>query len=71
MVEDDYAAAHRESAHFPARCGDYAGGFMAEDARRRQQVVFDLFEIGVTDAAALDADQQFARAYGRRWDRFH
>ena len=35
---------------------------MAEDPGRREQVVLDLLEIGVTDAAAFHLNQQFAGA---------
>ena len=40
---------------------------MTVDARRRQQVVFDLLQIGVADAAGFHANQQSRRGRSRAW----
>jgi hypothetical protein len=32
-----------------------AGGLMSKDARRREQIILDLFEICVADTAGFDA----------------
>ena len=42
-----------------------AGGFVAEDARRRDSAVVDLLDVGRTDAACGNADQQFVLAEAR------
>ena len=46
----------------------HSGRFMAVNARRRQQVVFDLLQIGVADAAGFHPDQDLARPDGGRGD---
>ena len=43
---------------------------MTVNPRSRQQIVLDLFQIGVTDAAGLDADQHFAGTDLRRRNTF-
>ena len=65
MVEDDHAVAGRVIADACADGCHHAGGFMAENARRGEQIVFDFLEIGVADAAAFHANQQLAGADGR------
>ena len=52
MVEDDDAVAGLEAGDGRTRFGHDAGGFVAEDARRGEQVIFDFLEIGVADPAA-------------------
>ncbi len=71
VMEDDDAIAGGESPHAAADGRHYARRLMSKDARRREQVVFDLLEIGVADPAALHADQQFARSDGRRRHLLH
>ena len=62
-MKNDHAIARHELAHDSfADGGDDARGFMAVDAGRRQKIVFDLLQIGVADATALDANQDLARA---------
>ena len=62
MVEDDDAVAGLEFRDVGAHVRDHARGLMAVNARRGEQVVFDLLEIGVADAAGFHADEDFARA---------
>ena len=54
-----------------ARLGYDTRGFMPVNTRRSEQVVLDLFEIGVTNSAGFDADQDFPRPDPRNRDRFH
>jgi hypothetical protein len=51
--------------------GDHPGRFMAVDARRRKQIVLNLFEIGVADAAGFHPYEDFIRRNGRRLDVLH
>ncbi len=44
---------------------------MPENARRGKKIIFDLFQVGVTDATTLDADQDFAGAEQGSGDRLH
>ena len=49
-----------------ATAADHAGGLMAVDSGRRQQIVFDFLEIGVADAAGFHPNQNLAGAnFGR------
>ncbi len=50
------------SLHAFAARRHHAGGFVAENARRREQVVLDLLQVGVADAASLHAHQHLSRA---------
>ena len=47
-----------------------AGGFMAEDSRRRHGAISDFLEVGRADAAHSDLDEQFVRADARDGDGF-
>jgi len=40
----------------------HSGGLVTVDARRRQEIVFNLFEIRVANTARLYGDEDFARA---------
>ena len=71
MVEDDHTIADIEAADSWSHGCDHAGSLMSEDARRREQVVLDFFEIGVADSTAFHADQQFSRTDGGRGDRLN
>jgi hypothetical protein len=42
-----------------------AGGFVAEDARRRDGAVMDFIDVGRADAADGDLDEQLVRANAR------
>ena len=48
-----------------------AGGFVAVDAGGSQQIVLNLFQVGVTNSAGFDANQDLAGADGWRWDLFN
>ena len=50
--------------------GNHAGGFVAEDARRRHGAVLDFFDVGGADAAHGDFDEEFVGADGRDGDGF-
>ena len=68
MVEHDDAVARFVFGNVTARGGDDTGRLMAVDARRREQIVFDFFEIGMADAAGLDADKNLSVTDGGRAD---
>jgi len=61
-MEDDDAVARLKLRNFAADLRDYTRGLVTVDTRRREEVVFDLFEIGRTDTAGFDADQNFSVA---------
>jgi hypothetical protein len=44
---------------------NYAGGFVAEDARRRHGAVLDFFDVSGADATHGDLDEQFVGADAR------
>ena len=62
VVEDDDAVAGFELRDVGAHMRYNSGGLVAVNARRRQQVVFNFFQIGVTDAAGFHANEDFAGA---------
>ena len=66
-----HAIARPELGDAAAHRGHHAGGLVPVDARRRQQIVFDLLQIGVADAASFHADQNLAGADRRRRDLLH
>jgi hypothetical protein len=63
VMKDNDPVAGLESAHSGAYGRDYAGGFMAEDAGRRVRSGSNLLEVGATDAAGVNADEQLPGAY--------
>jgi len=66
-VEDNDTVARFKIAYAAAHARHYAGSLVPVDPRRRQQVVLDLLQIGVADAASLHAHQQLTGAdFGRR-----
>src|SRR5581483_4436982 len=71
MVEDDYPIAGLESGHPTSHRCYYPCGLMSIDARRLQQVVFDLFQIGVTDPTGFHTHKNLSREDRRRWNFFH
>ncbi len=70
VVEGHHAVAGFEFGNARAHGGHHAGGFMPINARRRQQVVFDLLEVGMADSAGFHADQNFAGPNGRSGNLF-
>jgi hypothetical protein len=60
----DFEAA-REDARPTANTDDGAGGFVAEDARRRHGAVLDFFDVSGADATHGDLDEQFVGADAR------
>ena len=66
-----YPVARFEPAHVAAGAHHRPCYLMTIDARRRQKVVFDLFQVGVTDAASFHADQNLARTDFRDGYLFH
>src|SRR5258708_6940530 len=51
VVKPHDPVAHREVADAAAGFCHHAGSFMAVDARRGQQIVLDLLQVGVADPA--------------------
>src|SRR5262249_52136390 len=60
VVKDHYAIARRKAFHALSHLRHHTGGLMPVDPRRRQQIVFNLLEIGMADAAGFDAHQNLA-----------
>ncbi len=67
-MEENHAIAGRVFRHSLADGNDDTGRFVTIDTRRRKQVVLDLLEIGMTDAAGFHANKQLARPDDRRVD---
>ena len=55
VMECNDTIARSEFCHTRTGAHDNPGSLVTEDARRRQQVVLDLFEVGVADPAGLHA----------------
>jgi hypothetical protein len=64
MVQGD-SFAHFERPYARAEAHNGSGGFMTEDARRRDGSVMDFLDIGWTNATNGHLDQQFMRADAR------
>src|ERR1019366_1765449 len=71
MVEGHHAVALLETGDPGTGSGHRAGGFVPVDARRLEQVVLDLLQVGMADAASFHANEDFARADPRRWNFLH
>ena len=71
MMKRNHPIARRELSNSAARRDHDARGFMSVNAGRGQQVVLDLFQIGVTDTTRLYANQDLAGADRWRWDLFN
>ena len=70
-MEHNHPVTGREARDAFAHSRHHAGGLMAVNPRRSQQVVLDFLEIGVADAAGFNANQNFTGAdFGHR-DGFH
>ncbi len=57
VVEDHNPVAGAVVLHGVADGGDYAGGFVSEDARGRMGTGGDLLEVGAADAAGVNAEE--------------
>ena len=62
VVEDYDAIAGRELTHSGANRRDHSRGFVAEDARSGMRSGGDLLQVGATDAAGMDPQQQLSGA---------
>src|SRR5581483_9148917 len=71
MVKNYYAITRCVLVHAIAYGFYYSGCFMPINSGRRQQVIFNLFQISMTDATALDAHEHFAGADCRRFNSFY
>jgi hypothetical protein len=67
MVQGN-AVADSEASRARAYVDDGAGGFVSEDARRRDGAVLDFFDVGGADTADGHFDEQFVRADARDGD---
>jgi hypothetical protein len=70
VVENDHAIARGIFRNPIADGCNDAGSFVAVDPRRREEVVLDFLQIGMTNAAALHSNQNFALRQRWRLDRF-
>ena len=62
MMERNHPISGSEASNARSSGSDNAGRLMPENSRCWEQIVFNLFEIRMANAAALDTNQQFARA---------
>jgi hypothetical protein len=62
VMEDQHPVAGLEIPNFLADSRNFASRFVSIYPRRRQQVVFDLFQIGMTDPATVDFYEYFTRS---------
>jgi hypothetical protein len=65
MVEDHNAIAYFKFPDTGADLGYDSGGFMAVNAGGSEEIVLDLLEIGVANAAGFHAHQDFTGADSR------
>jgi hypothetical protein len=65
MVEDRHAIADLKIANTGADLGYDSSGLMAVDTGGSEEIVLDLFEIGVTNAAGFHAHEDLTRADSR------
>ena len=65
VMEAHHTVAYGKVGDSRTHRGDYAGHFVAEDARRRVRAHVNLLEVGAANAAGGDLDQQFARPDAR------
>jgi hypothetical protein len=70
VVEGHHPVAGPEFRDARPDGGDHAGRLVAINAGRFQQVVLDLFEVGVADTAGFDAKQDLAWLNDRCRDLF-
>src|ERR1039458_3325503 len=71
MVEGHHAVTRPEARDPGADRSHRAGGLVPEDARRLEQVVLDLLQVRITDAASFHPNEDFARADSRRRNFLH
>jgi len=69
-VEDHDAVAGTVRAYALADGGDYAGGFVAEDARGGVGAGGDFLEVGAAHTAGVDTNEYFSGADGGDRDSF-
>jgi hypothetical protein len=70
VVENDHAIAWGVSRDSIANGCNDAGSLVAVDARWREKIVLDFFEIGMTNPAALNPDQNLVLLQRRSLDAF-
>jgi hypothetical protein len=68
VVEKDDAIAGNVFSNAIPGSHDDAGGLVAVDAGRREQVVLDFLQIGMTDTTGFDADEKLAGTDGGGFD---
>ena len=71
VVKHHHPVAGMKARDAGAHRRDHAGGFVAVNPGRLQQVIGDLLQIRVADAARLHADQDLPRTNLRDGNRFH
>src|SRR5579884_253783 len=62
VMERDHSIARPEARNALAHSGHHPRGFVAENARRRQQVILHLLQVGMADTAGMHLDKDLPRA---------
>ena len=70
-MKDNNAVARPVFRYAFAHMRDHPRGLMPVNAGRSEQVVFDFLQIGMADAAGLDANQNLTGPNGGRVDLIH
>src|SRR5581483_6266710 len=68
VMERYHAVARAKSGNAAAHRRDHPCCLMSIDARRLEEVVLDLFEVRMANAARFDTNQEFARTDRWSWD---
>src|SRR3954447_11179375 len=71
MMKRNYPVSALELSNTAAHSSHHSRSFMPIYAGRSEQVILDLLQVGVTDAAGLHANQDFPRADGWRRNLFN
>jgi hypothetical protein len=69
-MKGDHSIAWLEARDAGSGCDHDTGGFVTVDSGRIEQVVLDLFKVGVADAASLDPHEEFTPPDGGRGNLF-
>ena len=69
VMKEAHPIPNRIAVHPLSDFGHDSCGLVAVDPRAGQQVILDLLQVSVADAASLDPDEQFAGTNRRHGDR--
>ncbi len=70
-MEHQNSVADLEIRNFLADCRNFAGCLVSIYPRGSQQIVFDLLQIGMTNTAAMNLDEDFSRSDVRHRNRLN